>query len=139
MLCAAFDIDGTLDNNEYKRSIVSAIRRCRQLGVNISIVSARMIPVLWGVDPDIREELEAAGIHEFMYNPWSPIYTAAQVARRKIAQLSDLQRRYENVVLFDDSVDNTSAALRAGIKAVRVGKDNPLSVKMIDRAFLYRE
>ena len=43
-----FDIDGTLDNNEYKRSIVSAIRRCRQFGVNISIVSARMIPVLWG-------------------------------------------------------------------------------------------
>ena len=43
------------------------------------------------------------------------------------------------MVLFDDNIQNTSAALRVGIKAVRVGKDNPLSVKMIDLAFLYRE
>lgn len=136
MLCAAFDIDGTLDVQKRAHTVASAIRRANAIGVHISIVSARALPLLWGLHSEVRKALDEAGVHKFFYNPWSPISTHKQVASKKVEQLLELKALYEKVVLFDDNMHNILAARKNGIPALRVSKDDPLSPEMINDVFL---
>lgn len=131
----ALDIDGTLDVRDKEDTIANAILRAQYIGVHIAIVSARMVPVLWGVHPTVRHALDRARIREFMYNPWSPISTNQQVADKKASQLLRLKAQYEKVVFFDDKLSNVLAARRHGIPAFKVTDDRPISAQMVDSIF----
>ena len=135
MLCAALDIDGTLDSHEYPKTIAKSILRAHEIGVHIVILSARCIPVLWGIHPEVRKALDRVGVQEFFYNPWSPLSTDDQVAEEKVRKLLYLKRRYEKVVLFDDKMSNILAARRNGIPALKISNINPITPRMIDTVF----
>lgn len=126
----AFDVDGTLTEGP---DVAGALSRAVEL-CDIAVVSARPLPVLWGVDAraaDIANEHMVA----YYFGASCLSFSREQLAARKACQLSRLRRAggYRRVFFFDDVRENVEAAREVpGVTAVHVTPERRLSPGLID-------
>lgn len=132
MPVCVFDLDKTLTCGNARR----AIHRCRQLGFDLAINTARPQP--WLDDKLQGLGLPPPGSAAFVHNPHSYQQTSAQRANFKGHAMHRLAQHFgtDQLVLFDDLPENVAAAECAGYRGQLVARDGTCGISNDDLTVL---